>query len=142
MPSTDCLGNRLETIPLQQGSQSLFDPAHQTGTGKNEGGIELHQRGARSYFCIGVLGAADPANPDQRQLPSGHTVHVCEERGRWTEQRAPAEATTLMRVAAEQTRGTPDCRVRDDQPVDSGIEHDPGNVLPLFNGKIRRDLHQ
>ena len=37
---------------------------------KHQRGIELHQRRAGADLGVGVLGAGDTADPDQRQLPA------------------------------------------------------------------------
>ena len=70
--------DRGEAITPQQGGEPGFDLSDEIGAGEDEGRIELHEAGARTYLCVGILRTRDPADPDQRQAPLGQPVHFGE----------------------------------------------------------------
>ena len=79
------------TLAKPSRASSASSPARMRGTSAepavDEGGVELHRRGAGADLGVGVLGRADAADADQRQPAAGQRVHAREHRGRAREER-------------------------------------------------------
>ena len=64
--SPDCFCDRAETITPEQTHEAGFDVGDEIGTREDKGGIELDQARTRADLGIGIRGAPDPADADQR----------------------------------------------------------------------------
>ncbi len=127
----DCLGDRGKAVAAEQVGEPLLDPRRPGPDPRTPARYRaapgwrrrefLHRHRQRWRRRRPRSAAAAPASADTyRRAPRS--------RG---EQRAPAEAAGFGGVAADQTGRAFDRRVRDDQPVDAGIERHLGDVAAL-----------
>src|SRR5207245_9110277 len=70
------------SVPFHQAKQTLIDPLHGAGPLVNKARVNLHRAGAGFDFLIGVFGAKDSSDSDDRQLSINRTIEMAHEGSR------------------------------------------------------------
>src|SRR5258708_7213324 len=109
---------------------------------KDQGRIDLNQRGPGPDLGIGIGSGGTAATANERNTSLGQTIKPPQAVGGWVRQGRTGKAAGLRLVRAFQPRRTFDRGVADDQTIDAHRERYVGDVVQFARYEVWPDLDQ